>query len=723
MDKLFEGVPVGIIVDDFLINGKDQIDTDQKLRRALARSREVGLKFNPIKVKLRVPEVSYVGHAFSAEGWIPDPDKIHAISEMPPPSDKEGLTQKEVALVWEKPQQEAFDKLKSVITSAPVLADFNNSKETVLSVDASNTGLDVYGRRVVVETDHKTLESIFWKPVNEAPPRLQRMLLKLSKYDLVVHYVPGKQQVISDCPCRAPLNETKPFRKHEDVIGVNLVEELGLESSILKRFKDSSRADETSKVPSFLNINEVFENSKHRCIHGYATQSIFGFTFVKKSAADTWTFTVVMEYNLRGWPSEKEQVDELAQEYWSFREELSVEDGMLFKSDRIVVPRPMRAEVFDEIHGAHMGENKNLSFARDYVFWPSMTTQIKDKVSSCAVCNAFCNRQQKESLHPHDIPGLPWQVVGTDLFEYGGQMYLLVTDFYSKYFEIELLHQNTAICVINILKKIFARFGIPEKVVSDKRRQNSNTRHLISTNHEFKRFPEEWGFSLTTSSPEYPQYNGAAERAVQTAKRILKKAAAENKDPFEGLLKYRNTPFKEIGVSPAQLLMSRHTRTMIPTHLGLLLPQPVDHDHVLKTLHHRQHNAKSNYDKQSRDLPPLNVGDSVGFCPNGEKEWCKAEIMPRSYMLEDEYGRTYRRNRGQIMRVPNDSPMTLRTRALPKSTQTHDSLPSTRPEPVLEKPVSSPVPSERQTETIGPPPITTKSGCQVRRPQRLIESC
>ena len=54
-------------MDDFLIHGKDQIDTDQKLRRVLARSREVGLKFNPKKVKLRIPEVRYVGHVFSVQ--------------------------------------------------------------------------------------------------------------------------------------------------------------------------------------------------------------------------------------------------------------------------------------------------------------------------------------------------------------------------------------------------------------------------------------------------------------------------------------------------------------------------------------------------------------------------------------------------------------------------------------------------------------------------------
>ena len=66
-------------------------------------------------------------------------------------------------------------------------------------------------------------------------------------------------------------------------------------------------------------------------------------------------------------------------------------------------------------------------------------------------------------------------------------------------------------------------------------------------------------------------------------------------------------------------------------------------------------------------MPPLKVGDKVPFCPNDEREWRKAEVMTRSYMLEDECKRGYRINRRQIISLPNDSPMTPRTRAPPIS--------------------------------------------------------
>ena len=734
MEKLFQGVPVDIIVDDFLIHARDENEMNEKLRMVLERSREVGLKFNPTKLKLRVNEVNYVGHVLTSQGLKPDPEKIKAIVNMPPPIDKEGvqrflgtvnyldkfierkaelqgpitqLTQQNAAFVWETPQQEAFERLKVVISSSPVLSYFDNDKSTVLNVDSSSTGLGgvvmqdgkpiaygsrtltesekryanieremlaiawgaekfhtyLYGRKVVVETDHKPLEAIFKKPLNSAPPRLQRMLLKLTKYDLDVHYVPGKQQVISDCLSRAAIKINEPSITNDGEIEVNLIDRLGLENDTLSKFKVQTCSDETSKV--------------------------------------------VMEYVLQGWPSTKDGVDELAREYWSFREELSVEDGLLFKADRVVVPRAMRAEVLDEIHGAHMGESKSLSFARDYVFWPSMTSQIRDRVRSCGICNAFRHQQQKETLKSHEIPSLPWQVVGTDLFEYGGQTYLVVTDFYSKYFELELLRKNTAICLINNMKKIFARYGIPQEVVSDNGSQYSNTRNLFDSTHLFKEFAQDWGFHHTTSSPEYPQSNGAAERAVQTAKRILKKAEADGKDPFEGLLKYRNTPFEDIGVSPTQMLMSRRTRTTLPTHRRLLLPQPVEPEKVVKALKMRQEKAKLNYDLRGRDLPPLEEGEKVRIRPNGEKLWRKAEVLPRSYVVKDERGRVYRRNRRQIISVPQDQPMISQPKPPPINTS--------QDEPCK--------PSDGYALNSSNTRLTTRSGRAVKKPERLIEQC
>ena len=110
-------------------------EADEKVRRVLDRTRKVGLKFNPKKVRLRVPKVSYVGHLYSTEGLKTDPEKIRAINEMPPPVDKEvvlrilgtvnyvdkfiehkadieepisQLTQNKAAFVRKKTQQEAF---------------------------------------------------------------------------------------------------------------------------------------------------------------------------------------------------------------------------------------------------------------------------------------------------------------------------------------------------------------------------------------------------------------------------------------------------------------------------------------------------------------------------------------------------------------------------------------------------------------------------------------
>ena len=81
-------------------------------------------------------------------------------------------------------------------------------------------------------------------------------------------------------------------------------------------------------------------------------------------------------------------------------------------------------------------------------------------------------------------------------------------------------------------------------------------------------FAKQYNFQHATSSPLFPQSNGHAERAVQTAKRLLRNAS----DPNMALLAYRSTPLPCCGLSPAQLLMGRHIRSNIPQRTTAFIP-------------------------------------------------------------------------------------------------------------------------------------------------------
>ena len=112
-------------------------------------------------------------------------------------------------------------------------------------------------------------------------------------------------------------------------------------------------------------------------------------------------------------------------------------------------------------------------------------------------------------------------------------------DYYSRYIEVAAMTKNKKGSeVVRALKSIFARHGIPEKIRSD------NGSPFDSS--EYARFANDWGFKITTSSSKFLRSNGEAERAVQTAKSILKK----EKDQANALLAYRSTPLP-CGYSPA----------------------------------------------------------------------------------------------------------------------------------------------------------------------------
>ena len=111
-------------------------------------------------------------------------------------------------------------------------------------------------------------------------------------------------------------------------------------------------------------------------------------------------------------------------DYWNFRDEVSVENGLLFKGYKLIVPKNLRRKVLQLVHKGHFGIEKMRHRARDMVFWPGINKDIIEIAQICEVCQTFARSQQKETLMSHDIPQGPWEKLGIDFSESQSYQYL-----------------------------------------------------------------------------------------------------------------------------------------------------------------------------------------------------------------------------------------------------------------------------------------------------------
>ena len=255
---------------------------------------------------------------------------------------------------------------------------------------------------------------------------------------------------------------------------------------------------------------------------------------------------IVSEYVKSGWPRHKRLCHSLAKPYWSFRDDISEYDGLLFYGNRLVVPVAKRSELLDQLHASHLGITKTQQRARMALFWPGMNIQIEDKVSSCSICKKHENAQKHAPLMPSEIPDYPWQILGTDLFQLKDSYYLLNVDYYSKWVNVSKLQDLSSKSVIEEFEKQFADYGDAMVIRSDNGPQYSF--------REFREFVKQRSIRHVTSSAGFPRSNGQAERSIQTIKRLMTKALEDGKCFWQALRTLRNTPVDTNMPSPAQLL-------------------------------------------------------------------------------------------------------------------------------------------------------------------------
>jgi len=303
----------------------------------------------------------------------------------------------------------------------------------------------------------------------------------------------------------------------------------------------------------------------------------------------------------------------------------------------------------ERIHSSHIGLNGCLRRARECMYWPGMTGELKEYISQCKTCSKYEAKQPRESLMSHEIAERPWEKIGADLYIIDGKDYLIIVDYFSNFWEIDHLPDTKAGTVIKKLKCNFARQGIPDIVISDNGPQFAC--------EKFTNFANEWGFEHRPGSPGHQQTNGKAEAAVKDAKRLLRKAKEAKGDIYLAVLALRNTPTESMGTSPAQRLLGRRCKTQLPATKELLMPQSVHTEAVKKKVQARRARQAKYYNKGTRDLSPLEEGAVVRMRPFtlGQKAWEKATVTKgydeRSYEVESEKG-TYRRNRVDLREQP-----------------------------------------------------------------------
>ena len=317
------------------------------------------------------------------------------------------------------------------------------------------------------------------KNLTNVPPHLQRMLLELEKYDVTIKYRPGTQMQLADalrlCPART-LPEMTTYS----------VSYIAFTKPWIEKLKDSTQRD-----------------------------PILG---------------AVYQLTQQGWPHQQRHVPCAARRNWDFRDELSMDDGQVLKGLRLVIPHELQEEYLHHLHEGHLLAKKVQEKANQHIYWPGIDTDIEDYTKRCQEC---IKRSQlaKEPLQPHYIPEGPWRKLGMDYFNFNGNSYVLICDYFSK-FPFLYRAKTSFWSLRDHLINLFFVEGYPDEIVSDNGPPFSS--------REFAKFLSGLGMKHATSSLGYLCSNGFIECHIQMVKNMLSKCF--NTQSFQVVLadlKYR----------------------------------------------------------------------------------------------------------------------------------------------------------------------------------------
>ena len=344
----------------------------------------------------------------------------------------------------------------------------------------------------------------------------------------------------------------------------------------------------------------------------------------------------VLRFVDKGWP-DKCPSDKDMKPFWFRREELSMLDGCVLWGSRVVVPLPGQKLLLQELHAGHQGMARMKSLARTFFWWPHLDSEIEAMVKACEKCQQSRGLPPQAPLNPWSWPNRPWSRLHLDFAgPLENRMFLVLIDAYSKWIEVFPMAGATSAATIQELRTTFARWGLPDTVVTDN--------GPCFTSEEFETFLSRNGIRHVKTAPYHPASNGLAERAVQVFKTSFKKMREGTvADRLARVLfSYRVTPHSTTGLSPAQLLCGRN----LHSRLDFVLPDPT------ARVEAQQQRQKESHDQHSRTRK-FSVNDQV-YARNfrSGQAWLPGSILkasgPVSFVVRLSDGREWTRHQDHI---------------------------------------------------------------------------
>ncbi|KHJ89406.1 integrase core domain protein [Oesophagostomum dentatum] len=549
---------VFIYIDDLIITSETPEEHLRDIDEVLGKIEVIGMKLKASKCEFARDEITFLGFVLSKDGIRPNPEKTKAIDQYPIPKTASdvraflgmcsffrrfvynfasvaaplfALTKKDAKFEWTKECQQAMDKLKGALTTAPILVAPRLGLPFVIETDSSAKGVAavlrqeqegelkviayasrtlnkhearypaielealglvfavqkfrpyIDGAKCTIITDHSPLKALFYR--KDLTGRLAKYQIVLQEFDITIVYRAGKKNVLCDTLSR-------------HLPEVNSIQYPGSQGS--DQLDLTVARAEQDNCPWIANYKQrLKENS--------------------------------------GLPELADYIiyDEIL---YKIPHQLNQELQLVLPEDSTLKNRIL-AQVHCSNHGsAHLGTKKTLAAIAKIAIWNKMQKDVNDYVTSCKVCQIRKDPEAyrvSEPLHRFEIPTRPWQRVHSDVIGplpltlQGNKFIIVFVDAFSKFIIAEPIPDQKANTTTDtFINRCIARFGTPEVLVTDQ-----GTNYMSDT---FRRTLNILNITHKTSTPYHHESNGQVERANRTLQEMISMATSDHPDNWDNIV-------------------------------------------------------------------------------------------------------------------------------------------------------------------------------------------